>query len=176
MELQHQGQSLCLPLLDYTYLRSITKQVVPNYVTFDCLFQMETITFFKRVSRGERIRPIRICWALNKEASGTIFMTSLILRGRESNPPPLAHWANTLPLSHRCGNYLCCPLQRESGAAAQAWESGSARPWAGPSPRRPLGSRAPCPWGTWPQAWRRDHLRCAGPVVWSECSGCCQAW
>ena len=52
--------------------------------------------FFNEVWEEKEARPVLICWALSKEASGTIFITSLVWRGRGSNPRPPAHGASAL--------------------------------------------------------------------------------
>ena len=55
---------------------------------------MESISCVTRFERREKL--ISICLALSKEASGTIFVTSLVWRGRESNPRTPADGSNAL--------------------------------------------------------------------------------
>jgi len=57
---------------------------------------MVSISFFNEVWEEREARLVLICWALSKEASGTIFITSLVWHGRVSNPRPHAHRANAL--------------------------------------------------------------------------------
>ena len=79
------------------YLRSIAKQVILTYINhYRPLIPDDIHLFFwTRLERREA-RPVLICWAPSKEASGTIFITSLVWRGRGSNPRPSAHGANAL--------------------------------------------------------------------------------
>jgi len=65
-------------------------------ITSDCLFQMESLWFLNEVWEEREARHILICWALSKEASGTIFIMSLEWRVRGSKPRPSAHGANAL--------------------------------------------------------------------------------
>ena len=62
---------------------------------------MESISFFNKVWEKREARSIHICWALNKEASGTIFIPSLVWRGQGSNPWPLAYETNALTTEPR---------------------------------------------------------------------------
>ena len=64
--------------------------------TLDRSFQMVSISFLNEVWEEREARPILICWALSKEASGTIFISSLVWRGRGSNPRAPAYGANAL--------------------------------------------------------------------------------
>jgi len=52
--------------------------------------------FLNEVWEEGEARPILICWALIKEASGTIFIPSLAWSGQPSNPRPPAYGANAL--------------------------------------------------------------------------------
>ena len=84
------------------HLRSISKQVISTYIKQSRPLIPDGIHL--NFERGLReARPVLMCWALSKEASGTIFLASLVERGGGSNPRPPAHGANALPLSHRCG-------------------------------------------------------------------------
>ena len=65
-------------------------------ITHDRSFRMVSISFLNEVWEEREARPVLMCWALSKEASGTIFITSLVWRGRRSNPRPPAHGANAL--------------------------------------------------------------------------------
>ena len=80
------------------YLRSIAKQVIPTYINHSRPLILDGIHLFflNEVWEEREPRPVLICWALSKEASGTIFMTSLVWRGRGSNPRPPAYGANAL--------------------------------------------------------------------------------
>ena len=89
------------------YLRSIAKQVIPTYINHSRPLIPDCIPFFFNDVWEEReARPVLICWAPSKEASGTIFITSLVWRSRGSNPRPPAHGANALttepPLLSMC--------------------------------------------------------------------------
>ena len=50
----------------------------------------------RALSGGWLVLHLKICWALSKEAFGTIFITSLVWRGRGSNPRPPDYGANAL--------------------------------------------------------------------------------
>ena len=80
------------------YLRSIAKQVIPTYNNHSRPLIPDGIHlfFFNEVWEEREARPVLICWAPSKEASGTIFITSLVWRGRGLNPRPPAHGANAL--------------------------------------------------------------------------------
>ena len=86
--------NFCFKLI---YLRSIAKQVIPTYINHSRpLISDDIHLFFNEVWEEREARPVLICWALSKEASGTIFITSLVWRGQGSNPRPPAHGANAL--------------------------------------------------------------------------------
>ena len=85
-------------------LRSIAKQVTPTYEYIymnhsQPLIPAEIHYIFNQVWEEREARPILICWALSNDAAGTILITSLVWRGRGSNPRPpftgqmLYHWA-----------------------------------------------------------------------------------
>ena len=80
------------------YLRSIAKQVIPTYINHSRPLIPDGIHlfFWTRFWEEREARPVLICSAPSKEASGTIFITSLVWRGRGSNPRPPAHGANAL--------------------------------------------------------------------------------
>jgi len=85
----------CHSLFKLIHLRSIAKQVSPTYVNHSRPLIPGGI-HFNKVWEEREARHILICWALSKEASGTIFITSLVWRGQGSNPRPPAHGANAL--------------------------------------------------------------------------------
>ena len=88
------------------YLRSNAQHVITTYVyQYRLLIPDGIHLFLTRFERWEA-RPIRICWVLSKRASHAIFITSLVWCGPGSNPRHTSHKANTLPLSHHCGNVL----------------------------------------------------------------------
>jgi len=80
------------------YLRSIAKQVIPLLIliTLNHPFRMVSISFLNEVWEERKARPVLKCWAPSKEASCTIFKTSLVWLGRGSNPRPPAHGVNAL--------------------------------------------------------------------------------
>ena len=80
------------------YLRSIAKQVIPTYINHSRPLIPDGIhlCFWTRFWEERKARPVLICWAPSKDASGTIFIMSLVWRGRGSNPRPPAHGANAL--------------------------------------------------------------------------------
>ena len=85
-------------LFKVIYLRSTAKQVIPTYFNYSRLLIPDwKHLFFNEiyVCVGGGARHLLICWAPSKESSGTIFITSLVWRGRGSNQL-LAHVANAL--------------------------------------------------------------------------------
>jgi len=58
---------------------------MPTYINHSQLLIPDGIhfIFWTKFERKEEARPFLICWALNKETSGTTFITSLVMRGRE---------------------------------------------------------------------------------------------
>ena len=91
------------------YLRSIAKQVIPTYINHSRPLISDGIHLFflNEVWQEKGARPVLICWAPNKEASGTIFITSLVWRGRGTNPRPLAHRANALTTEPPLRSRVC---------------------------------------------------------------------
>ena len=75
-------------------LRSKLSQLI--LITLDRSFQMESISFLNEVWKDREAISILICWVLSKEASGTIFITSLVWRERGLNHRPPAYGANAL--------------------------------------------------------------------------------
>ena len=80
------------------YLKSITKQVIPTYINHSRpLIPDDIHLFYWTMFWEEReFRPVLISWTPSKEATGTISKTSLVWRGRGSNPRPPAYGANAL--------------------------------------------------------------------------------
>ena len=80
------------------HLRSIAKQVIPSYINHYRPLIPDGIHLFflNEVWEDREVWPVHICWALSKEASGTVCIMSLVWRGRGSNPRPPAHGANAL--------------------------------------------------------------------------------
>ena len=78
--------------------KSIAKQVIPTYINHSRPLIPDGIHLFflNKVWAEREAGPVLICWTLSKEASGTIFITSLVWRGQGSNPRPPAHRANAL--------------------------------------------------------------------------------
>jgi len=62
------------------YLRSIAKQVIPTYINHfrPLIPDGSHLFFFNEVWEEREARPVLICWALSKEASGTILIMSLV--------------------------------------------------------------------------------------------------
>jgi len=97
------NRSLCKKSLQKTwfnliYLRSIAKQVIPTYINHSRPLIPDGIHlyFLNEVWEEREARSVLICWAPSKEASGTIFISSMVWRGLGSNPRPPAHGANAL--------------------------------------------------------------------------------
>jgi len=96
----------------FIYLRFIAKQVIPNYINHSRPLIPDGIHLFflNEVWEEREARPVLICRAPSKEASGTIFITTLVWRGRGSNPRPPAHGANALttePTYHLLPVFYC---------------------------------------------------------------------
>ena len=114
---------ICTSIFKLIYLRSIAKQVIPTYINHSRPVILDGIHlfFWTRFWEDREARPVLICWAPSKEASGTIFITSLVWRGRGSNPRPPAYSSEQcmhiiqISLSNRSllrqWNKLKCPKQ-----------------------------------------------------------------
>ena len=91
------------------YTRSIAKQVIPTYINHSRPLIPDGIHLFflNEVLEEREARPVLICWAPSKEASGTIFITSFVWRGRGSNPRPPAHGANALTTEPKYNLTVC---------------------------------------------------------------------
>ena len=77
---------LYLFLFKLIYLRPIANQVIPTYINHsrplisDGIHHFFFSFFLNEVWEEREARPVLICWAISKEASGTIFITSLVWR------------------------------------------------------------------------------------------------
>jgi len=84
---------------------------------------MESISSFNEAWEEIEARLFLIYWALSKEESGNIFITSLVWPGQGSNPWPPTLGANALPLSRRCGQMQGNVLHQvlHVGVATDTW-------------------------------------------------------
>jgi len=66
-------------------------------ITLDRSFRMKFISFLNEVWEEREARPILTCWVLSKEASGTIFITSLVWRSLVNKKSVLVISVSRLP-------------------------------------------------------------------------------
>ena len=73
------------------------------FITLARSFLMESISFFERCLRGgERNQTYPYMLSFKQRSIYYHFITSLVWRGRGSNPQPASHRTKVLPLSNHC--------------------------------------------------------------------------